>query len=183
MKSILVDALREANDDKPESALTDSGSFDASGEDFTETANDEHVADSGELELMSTTDSLELPAELQDDIGETEQIAETTAAAEIDASHAITIVGELPRPVPPQKAPAIARFAPLVTLLAAAAAGAVWMLVNHLSIVPPAAIVDSRGNSGSIAGAADDPGDVAAVAPNFPFIDFEQGTIDEGTTR
>ncbi len=39
MKSILVDALRQANDQEPDSTLSDSGSFDATDAAFGPTAN------------------------------------------------------------------------------------------------------------------------------------------------
>ncbi len=179
MKSILVDAIREASGDKPESALSDSGSFDASAQDFSETANDEHVVDDGELELMATTNSLELPPEQQDDAGEPDLVEETAAADEIDTRHAITIVGELPRPVPPQKAPAISRFAPLACVLAALAVGAFWTLADYLSVMSPVAGIDSLGRPAREATMPDDPEVAAQVAPNFPFIEIGQHPFDE----
>jgi len=179
MKSILVDAIREASGDKPDSALSDSGSFDSSSDDFGETANDEHVVDDGELELMATTNSLELPSEQQDESGELDQAEETASADEIDTSHAITIVGELPRPVPPQKAPAIARFAPLVCVLAAMAVGAFWMLANYLSVMSPVTGIDTQGRPTRPVTTAGDPDVAAEVAPNFPFIEIEQQPFDE----
>ncbi len=177
MKSILVDAIREASGDKPESALSDSGSFDASTEEFGETANDEHVVDNGELELMETTSSLEPAHEQLDDIVAPDHVEE--AASEIDASHAITIVGELPRPVPPQKAPAISRFAPLACVLAALAVGAFWMLAEHLAVVSPVAGLDAQGRSARPTDLSSDAEVSAQVAPNFPFIEIEQRPFDE----
>ncbi len=177
MKSILVDAIREASGDKPESALSDSGSFDASTEEFGETANDEHVVDDGELELMETSSSLELPPEPQGDLVAEDYVEET--ASEIDANHAITIVGELPRPVPPQKAPAISRFAPLATVLAAVVVAALWMLANHLSVVSPVAGIDAQGRSVRPTSTPDEAEVSAQVAPNFPFIEIEQRPFDE----
>jgi len=179
MKSILVDAIREASGDKPDSALSDSGSFDASSDDFSVTANDEQVDDDGALELMATTNSLELPSEQEDDSSGPDQVEEAVSADEIDASHAITIVGELPRPVPPQKAPAVARFAPLVCALTALAAGGFWMLINHLSVVSPVTGIDTPGRSARLASTPGDPDVAAQVAPNFPFIEIERTPFDE----
>lgn len=74
MKSNLVDALRRANEDKSGTNLSDSGSFDATEQDFTVPANQD-IADAGfredaeELEFMSTTRSLavnDVPAEFGD---------------------------------------------------------------------------------------------------------------------
>ncbi len=174
MKSILVDAIREASGSKPDSALSDSGSFDASSQEFGATANDEHVVGDGELELMATTNSLELPSEQQENSAESNQAEETASADEIDTSHAVTIVGELPRPVPPQKAPALARFAPHICVLLAIAVSAFWMLAHQLGVGPSVNGIDSDGRSARLANAPGDPQVGAEVAPNFPFLEIEQ---------
>lgn len=182
MKSILVDAIREASGDKPDSAMSDSGSFDASSQELGPTANDEHVVDDGELALMATTNSLEIHSEDAEDSGKPNPAEETASADEIDTSHAVTIVGELPRPVPPQKAPALARFAPHVCVLLAIAVGAFWTLAHHLGVGPAVSGVDSRDRAARLGDAAGESQLGAEVAPNYPFLESEQ-PFDERETQ
>ncbi len=155
MKSILVDALRQANEGDEDHALSDSGSFDAINDDFEATANDAPVSDDAkpvddELALMETSRALEAPSEpdpaaesTDDDRDEMQgeelpdedadlaaaeaELYQTTELTvyEADTTHAVTIAGELPRPVVPMAPPFLARFAPLLCLLLAMAVGGV----------------------------------------------------------
>lgn len=219
MKSILVDALRQASSDDTESdhALTDSGSFDVSSDEFEATANDEAGGDSlvmdGELALMETSKALEVPVETVEPpqeseghsieeilghpetgeepaVGEDpdtgvgpefaaaeEALRQTTELAirEPDESHAVTIVGELPRPVPPQKAPVLARLAPLLCMAMAATVAGGWLLYQKFGVAHGA-----FGSSALIAQtrAAHTPGiPETAQAENpdsrFPFLPIE----------
>ncbi len=142
MKSILVDALRQANgedndealsDDK---ALSDSGSYDASNKDFGDTAND------GELELMSTHSAL-IVSESQDEPQASESAAEIELAEEqevpevidhhdgpVDDEHAMTVVGMQPLPLQDGAMPHLARYSPLMCIVAAAAVAATWLLAQ-----------------------------------------------------
>lgn len=183
MKSILVDAIREANDDQSDSAMSDSGSFDASSQELGETANDEHVVEGGELELMATTNSLELPSEQIDDSRDSDRAEELASADEIDTSHAVTIVGELPRPVPPQNAPALARFAPIICVLLAITVGALWLLAHQLRVGPAVTGIGSLEGSMRPAHTPGIPEVESEIAPNFPFLEIEQQPFDRRVMR
>ena len=136
MKSLLVDALRQANGEGTDKALSDSGSFDTSSQDFGETAND------GELELMSTHSALivrEPEAEPQEAEAETElevavepEVVGVTEHDEgtIDDEHAMTIVGMQALPLRDGAMPRLARFSPLLCLVAAALVAASWLLAH-----------------------------------------------------
>ena len=214
MKSLLVDALRQASSDDSDHALSDSGSFDVSNEEFAAAiANDEpDTPAEDELELMATNHALDVSSEIADSTPEEapEVVSEEVvyeaseaidefideepeeehavsaeeaelhesmelAVRDIETSHAVTIVGELPRPVPPQTAPALARFAPLVCVVLAAAVAGGWFLyqkfgVAHGAFGASALIAEAR--------AAHTPGiPVDATGANantrFPFLTIE----------
>ena len=218
MKNILVDALRQANSDDVDAdhALSDSGSFDASADEFEPTANDEAGGDAPEshpeLSLMQTSAAIELPAdqaeeleepgrdsldedpvelasESDSDVAEQDFGAPHEAAAEealrqttelvvreSEERHAVTIIGELPRPVPPQRTPALARLAPLLCVVIVAAVAGGWLLyqkygVAHGAFGSSALIAQTR--------AAHTPGipETAAVETTnsrFPFLTIEK---------
>lgn len=165
MKSLLVDALRQANSDDSDAdqALSDSGSFDATNDEFDAIANDDagdaaHGADA-DLSLLATSAALELPAEPAEHAAEEaeeaippaptaepeptlsdaeEELRQTTELVlrdpdehepvDAEESHAITIVGELPKPMAPSKPPVLARLTPILCIVLAAAVGSGWYL-------------------------------------------------------
>ena len=224
MKNILVDALRQANSDDVDTdhALSDSGSFDASTDEFESTANDEAGGDALEslpdLELMETSAAIELPADpaeepeepgpdkqdeepvdltadgdsepMADDFviphaadaetiepGAEEELRQTMelVVREPEERHAVTIIGVLPRPVPPQNAPILARVAPLLCVAVAAAVAGGWLLYQKYGV--------ARGAFGSSAlitqtRAAHTPGipetaSVETANSRFPFLTIE----------
>jgi len=152
MKSILVDALRQANGDDTDQALSDSGSFDASQDALAPPANDTIGEQDGELELMSTTSALvvqeqaeqgpeetvegdESEATVQEPEADFEQAAyEPIAYEPVDDQHAMTVAGMMPLPVSRQQAPRLARLAPLLCAVLAFTVAASWLLINKLGV-------------------------------------------------
>lgn len=139
MKSILVDAIRQANDTESETKLTDSGSFDTTNEDFRATANQD-MADAGfdkdaeELELMSTTRGLVVPdaGEHSDDGLDEDmptQLAETSVGATVLLTGADCVVPDA-RSLPPM--PQLARHVPLMCVAVALLSAAGWFGYQHL---------------------------------------------------
>ena len=114
MKSILVDALRQANGDDTDRALSDSGSFDTSQDTLAPPANDTIEEQHGELELMSTSSALvvreeseqgpeetvkvdESEANFQDTEADFEQVSHESIVYEpVDDEHAMTVAGMMP---------------------------------------------------------------------------------------
>lgn len=146
MKSNLVDALRRAQEDKSGTNLSDSGSFDATQQEFTAPANQE-LADAGfdeesaELELMSTTRGLAVndvaevavPPEVagEDDEEMPAQFGETMASATILLTGSDCVVpsrGALP------PMPKLARHVPALCVALAVVAGAGWQVYQRLDL-------------------------------------------------
>ena len=133
MKSILVDALRGANDSESEKNLSDSGSFDATHQDFTTTANQDLVdaafgEDAEELELMSTTSGLVVSDEQASTPPEhDETIADGTV---------LLTVGDYVIPdsssLPPM--PQLARHVPLLCLALTLVAAVGWFGYQQLEL-------------------------------------------------
>ncbi len=230
MKSLLVDAIRGASEKKSDSALSDSGSFDASNDELELTANEEHPLDEprhdvgsdeerpldepglgvtaneegpvdelgldplvdetrsagdGALELMATTDSLEAPVDTVDEYPHQVAEAETLSAEEFayQTSHAVTIVGELPRPVPDRKAPAIARYSPLLSLGLAAMAAACWFLYQEFVVASSITAVDALAAQTRPAHTPGIPDAGMSGTERFPFLDIEEFRRYERTRR
>jgi hypothetical protein len=146
MKSNLVDALRRAQEDKSGTNLSDSGSFDATQEEFTTPANQE-LADAGfdeessELELMSTTRGLavndvtevavppEVHAEDEEDMPV--QFGETMASATILLTGSDCVVPSRSA-LPPM--PKLARHVPALCVAVAVVAAAGWQVYQRLDL-------------------------------------------------
>lgn len=146
MKSNLVDALRRAQEQKSETNLSDSGSFDSTQQDFEAPANQD-MADAGfgedatELELMSTTRGLAVndmaDAPTAEDVAEDDgdsmpaQFGETMASATVllTASDCV-IPGSRSLPSMPK----IARHVPALCLVLAIIAGAGWQAYQRLEL-------------------------------------------------
>lgn len=176
MKSILVDALREANGTKSESTLSDSGSFDATQSEFGPTANDEEVvplaAPDENLELLRTasfhTDDFD--SELDTEFPE-QSMAATRA---IDAAVLAAIQSSARTPV-------LARYAPLICIAVAIVSAGSWAVYQHYATT----------NHDTRIGAAEfrlGPGvnhdgveSTARDADRFPFIDLV-AEADAGAT-
>lgn len=150
MKSNLIDALRRAQEEKSETTLSDSGSFDATQQEFTAPANQD-LADAGfsqddaaELELMSTTrglavnDIADVPEVTTGSavVGENEehvpaQFGETMASATVFLTGSDCVIpesGSLP------SMPRLARHVPVLCLVLALVAGAGWQLYQRLEL-------------------------------------------------
>lgn len=189
MKSILVDALRQANGDEGDNALSDSGSFEASRDDIETPANDVLDREKSELELMSTTNAL-----IVQDETDNRQDHDVTIAGDqspggdiefemppIDDEHAVTIVGMMPLPIARRSIPRLARLAPLLCVVFAAAVAGSWILINKIGM--------SRADLGtvlSISRRADSAGLTVgdrSLEPRFPFLETGQPTQDGGTRQ
>lgn len=185
MKSILVDALRQANGDDTDQALSDSGSFDASQENLEAPANDSLEHEEGELELMSTTSALVVREEetvvhdhVPDESGEDVQVLELDEGP-VDDKHAITVVGLMPLPVLHTQTPGLARFAPLLCVLLAVAVASSWLLINTLGISGGSLGTKISQSDGEVPQEA--PGADASIETRFPFLEDEQAP--EGTAQ
>ena len=156
MKSNLIDALRRAQEEKSDTTLSDSGSFDTTQETFAHPANQD-LADAGfsddaaELELMSTTRGLAITdiPEVSDvaadaeAAGETDehvpaQFGETMASATVFLTGSDCVIpesGSLP------SMPRLARHVPVLAL----AAGAGWQLYQRLDLRQDASALGAFG--------------------------------------
>jgi len=188
MKSILVDALRQANSDDTDQALSDSGSFDASHEAFESPANDTLEREDGELELMSTTSALVVREKDAEDHELTaksaEEEPEVALEMEVDNmpvedDHAVTIVGMKSLPVPKRRTPRLARFAPYVCAVVGVTVAGSWLLVNKLNT--------ARASLGTVASESQN-GELVDVKNSdttpenrFPFIENGQAKESRGT--
>ena len=184
MKSILVDALRQANGEETDGALSDSGSFDASNQEFEATANDE--VSEGELELMSTTNALvihddsehvvEEPAVSDEPVG---RIELETDAEPVDDEHAITIAGMAPLPARKHNAPRIARLSPLFCIVIAVIVAVSWLALQQIGV--------SRGTVGAVVGTSGSdvvvPADGDDEVARFPFLDNGRAIEPEDSAR
>ena len=165
MKSLLVDALRQAN--SPES-LSDSGSFETTDESLPETANDE-VVDVDELQEHIEED-LELLATGVFETGEWQQHTaapdEDPVAPDVTEPHAEVVAGAL-------RAPLMARIAPILCCAIAFVSAVAWIGWRHYETQfgksgfaateaarPEADANDALGGTLYVAG-----------AERFPFID------------
>ncbi len=174
MKSILVDALRQANGKEPDSTLSDSGSFDATAADFGPTANDEEV-----VPLAGPDENLEL---MRTSAFHTDEFDEESEPDSPEQPLALTRALNSSALAPTQNsttAPVLARFAPLVCVLLAVVSAASWALyqqfatANHdnrfgAADMPFRSGVDQNGAPGALYG-----------ADRFPFIDSDI-EIDDG---
>lgn len=137
MKSILVDALRQANEDEPQRELSDSGRFDTIREDFSATANQEMIdATFGdgdeELELMSTTRGLTAnDGEAAPGEAIPAQLGETLAGATVLLTGSDCVVPDSDS-LPPM--PRLARHVPILCVAIALFAAAAWQGYQRLEL-------------------------------------------------
>ena len=166
MKSILVDALRQANGKEPDSTLSDSGSFDATQPEFGQTANDAEV-----VPLENPDENLEL---LQTAAFHTEDFDAEPDSEFPEQSLAVTRAIDSAAIIPKRgssRAPVLARFAPLVCVALAIVSAGSWALyqqygtANHNHRLGAA---DMPVNPGIANNAGES---TASAAERFPFID------------
>ncbi len=208
MKSILVDALRQANGDDSDKALSDSGSIDTNQEPLVEPANDSIGDEHGELELMSTTNALVLQEETQhendasarsdepdvdEDFGTdagqaaNEAIANTTMANEsiayepVDDEHAMTVAGMMPLPVTRRQSPHVARFTPLLCVVLGFAVATSWLLINKLGIFSTG--LGTTVAQASSTGAADEGVNDPVPESRFRFLDGDEPASAGGSAQ
>jgi hypothetical protein len=146
MKSNLVDALRRAQEEKSGTNLSDSGSFDATQEEFTAPANQdmadaEFDEESAELELMSTTRGLAVNdvtdvAAVPEVVDENDeemppQFSETMASATILLAAGDCVIPNS-NSLPPM--PKLARHVPALCVALALVAGAGWQVYQRLDL-------------------------------------------------
>lgn len=196
MKSILVDALRQANGDDTDQALSDSGSFDTSQEPLDLPANDTLEDDHGELELMSTTNALVVQEEAQHETNvgvddspvdlETEADFEDAATGPVsfepvDDEHAMTVAGMMPLPVTRRQAPRLALLAPLLCVVLGFGVAASWLLINKLGIsgIGLGTSVAQAGRLSPDDGSGSDP----VPESRFRFLDEGAPGPEEGSTQ
>jgi len=195
MKSILVDALRQANGDDTDQALSDSGSFDASQDALASPANDIIDEQDSELELMSTTNALVVTEEVEqepeeieavhpepDDIAlEAEANFETVAYEPVDDDHAMTVAGMMPLPVTRRQAPRLARFAPLLCIALALTVAAGWLLINRLGVLDVSlGTTVAQVNGGQ---AVDDVASDPVPSSRFRFLDGDELGTEGGSAQ
>ncbi len=131
MKSLLVDAIRRANDDETDKALSDSGTLESTGGEFGATANDS-VADAGdatnvdELQLFETSKGLSIgEANLEYGTGPIED-HEALAVQQAARSTATVL-----RHVDAYAVPVVSKYSPHLCIVLALLAAAGWMLFQE----------------------------------------------------
>ncbi len=172
MKSLLVDALRQAAVNDDDQSLADTGTIDSAGEEFDATANDEQGSPDAEFELMVTTNSL-VVAEAQ-----TDETDDDTAYGE---RHAGQIANRLPALARTHAIRELARFSPLLCLIVAAMGAGGWISYQQV------AATDNSTNLGAVvsgsrvnAGAAGIDTVNRTEATRFPFLIDGQVDSSEG---
>ena len=133
MKSLLVDALRQANDSSGDRSLSDSGSFDTTREEFVETANDaqgyEIRSNDQELALLEESSSeLAADSDFADEFQQELPDADTLTAAVRGAARASSKAASANI----LAAPFIARHALTICLLLALTFAAGFSLLRML---------------------------------------------------
>ena len=170
MKSNLVDALRRAQEEKSDTTLSDSGSFDATQQAFTAPANQdvadvEFGEDAAELELMSTTRGLAVnDVDEVPDVGESTNIAEAAdqVAEQMPAQFGKTMANAtvwltdsdcvVPESGSLMSMPGLARHVPVICLVLALLAGAGWQAYQHLGLTQNSSALGAFGVPSRIVG-------------------------------
>lgn len=190
MKSLLVDAMRQANAGDTGASVSDSGSFEPADRDFDATANDEIIdscePDADELELLSSTGVLVVGDEVAEST--TEPSAELSRlddpSGRLSISH-----GRRECITAPERVPVLTRYsAHLCVLLAVVSAGS-WLLYQQIEA---RYFRDAfRSDHFHVSANDDSKATVLTVADSklerFPFIDLtaidsRQRSDDAGTT-
>ena len=139
MKSLLVDAIRQASDDSPakEQAERDDQSVDETGfDDIGDTANDERALDTGELEILESTqanlilqDEETVAEDVPDELSSTLPALRTQNMPQSTASEPPTNDAGAGRST---GLPLVGRYAPLLSSLLMAVAAGTYFLLNML---------------------------------------------------
>ena len=173
MKSLLVDALRQAHNSRQSRSLSDSGSFETTSAEFETTANDpvaSEVAPSpDELALFETTAN----AALNDDALYDEPSPDADFDEPLGSKHTSAAQNVLSTSGLSQSGlPAVARFAPVICVMAALITAVSWGLfrsselgrddLTMLGLQAPETSIETRQNR---------PSAINTAAVRFPFLD------------
>lgn len=185
MKSLLVDALRQARSSRQSNTLSDSGSFDTTNTEFANTANDpvvdDVVASSEELALFETLTGFDRETDAFDDARspDAEFDEPRVSSRQRRAGHADAEEGfESAREQPHSRVPAVAKFAPLVCIAAALVAALFWGLFQSSDLARDGiAMLDVPSRNAEGDGFAN-ASQMGVAAERFPFIENEQRPED-----
>jgi hypothetical protein len=178
MKSLLIDALRQAKDDKPGVTLSDSGSYDTRSAELLDTAND---ADA--LSLFETSAGLEVgkPAPSVSEPADKDSLPRS---ADVAIQENITSNVAASADTGASRAPALARWTPILCVVVAIVAAAGWSLYQEFqlrygksSLAAQVALAPAQ-SAGLTSSEAD-----AEALIRFPFITVESGTTSEESSR
>ncbi|MCH9695695.1 MAG: hypothetical protein K0U72_14365 [Gammaproteobacteria bacterium] len=178
MKSLLVDAMRQANKGDSGSTLSDSGSFDTTSDEFTETANDAVVTVPGtaadELQLLDA-DTPESDSPLAEVLDEVETLPELlqdpettspTGGRELSAKFA---VADIVAPVV-SKAPRLSRLSAVICLTLFLTSGVVWTVWQKWHDQAAASALGVSWIPGESTRSETNSENAAANTERFPFI-------------
>ena len=179
MKSLLVDALRQAHNSRQSQSLSDSGSFDTTNAEFENTANDpvanEEVASPEELALFETTKGAALngdalyeespqdaafdePLESVRALGSKQTIADENSVSRSGQSRS--------------GLPALARFAPVICVTAALIAATSWALFRNSALGRDGLTMFELQSQETVDETRDNnPSTINVAAARFPFLD------------
>lgn len=170
MKSLLVDALRQAKGDKPGVTLSDSGSYDTTSAELLDTANDPDA-----LSLFETSTGIDVgnptsPAADSEDNDPSRRTVKENIATGIAAAAS--------------RAPALARWTPVLCLVLAVASAAGWSLYQQFQLRYGKSLLAAQVEMTSTrsAGLASSEGHAEAVT-RFPFIEVESSRTSEESSQ
>ncbi len=166
MKSLLVDAMRQAKGDKPGVTLSDSGSYDTTSAELLDTAND---ADA--LSLFETSAGIEVG-------NPTPPVADAEnndPPPQYVATGIATVAS---------RAPALARWTPVLCIVLAVVSAAGWSLYQQFQLRYGKSTLSAQVElmPALSAGLASSEGDAEAVT-RFPFIAVESSLTSEESSQ
>lgn len=179
MKSLLVDALRQAHNSRQSRSLSDSGSFDTTNAEFETTANDpvasEVAASPDELALFETTAN----AALHDDALYVEPSQDADfdeplgAVRPLGPKHTSAAQYVLPTSGLSQSGlPAVARFAPVICVTAALITAVSWGLFRSSELGrDDLTMLGLQSRDSSVETRQNRPSAINTAAVRFPFLD------------
>lgn len=178
MKSLLVDALRQARSGEQGQSLSDSGSFDVTSQEVLETANDSIVEESA-LELYETSMSVDVDGEFPESLDIDAQLEDSSRYSATALSRAaINSSGMSPDS---SKGPAFARFAPVICVAFAACACVAWFAIHYFNLTSFDAELASGRIDRAALSIADESDPLASnETGRFQFIEYPTNTeVDE----
>lgn len=174
MKSLLVDALRQARSGEQGQSLSDSGSFDVTSQEVLETANDS-IVDESTLQLYETSMSVDVDGEFPESSGidaQSEDSSRYSATALTRA--AIDSSGMSPGA---SKGPVFARFAPVICVAFAACACVAWFAIHYFNLSSfDAELASGRIDRAALSIADENDPLAIGVTGRFEFIEYRTNT-------